>query len=102
MVPSVTSDLQVIHHAEAKAVAMAAIEAFKENDAVKYVSAVASRVLRTSNPIETVFATEASNGARQRCVFSDDRNTDRCGPHEGEDVARALGREPVVAHHRRC
>jgi hypothetical protein len=49
MVPSVKSDLRVIHHAETKAAAMAAIEAFKENDAVKFVPAVGSRVLRTSN-----------------------------------------------------
>jgi putative transposase len=70
MVPSVKSDLQVIYHAEAKVAAMAAIEAFKENDAVKYVSAVASRVLRTSNPIETVFATVKHRTVRAKGPLS--------------------------------
>jgi hypothetical protein len=70
MVPSIKSDLQVIHHAETKAAAMAAIEAFKENDAVKYVPAVASRVLRTSNPIETVFATVRHRTVRAKGALS--------------------------------
>ena len=124
MVPSVKSDLQEIHHAETKAAAMAAIEVFKENDAVKYVPAVACLTknvyellaffdfsaehwdhLRTSNPIESVFATVRHRTVRTKGALSQtDRKTDglRCGPHEGEDVAQALGCEPVVAHHRRC
>lgn len=70
MVPSVKSDLQEIHHAETKAAAMAAIEAFKEKYAVKYVPAVASRVLRTSNPIESVFATVRHRTVRTKGALS--------------------------------
>lgn len=76
MGPAVKSDLQDIHHAEIKATALAAIEVFKEKYGIKYAPAVACLTkdtwallaffdfpaehwdhLRTSNPIESVFAT---------------------------------------------
>ena len=76
MAPAVTSDLQDIHHAETKAAARAAIEVFKEKYEIKFAPAVACLTkdaeammtffdfpaehwdhLRTSNPVESVFAT---------------------------------------------
>ena len=76
MSPAVTSGLQDIHHAETKAAALAATEVFTEKYGVKYSPAVACLTrdtgalltffdvpaehrdhLRTSNPVESVFAT---------------------------------------------
>ena len=76
MGPAVTSELQDIHHAETKAAARAAIAVFTEKHGVKYAPAVACLTrdadalltffdcpaehwdhLRTSNPVESVFAT---------------------------------------------
>ena len=76
MAPAVTSDLQDIHHAETKAAALVANKVFTEKYEVKYGPAAADLTkdaealltffdvpaerwdhLRTSNPVESVFAT---------------------------------------------
>ena len=76
MAAAVKADLQEIHHAETKAAARAAINLFHEKYGIKYAPAVACLTkdeeallafydfpaehwdhLRTSNPIESVFAT---------------------------------------------
>ena len=85
MSPAVTSGLQDIHHAETKAAALAATEVFTEKYGVKYSPAVACLTrdtgalltffdvpaehrdhLRTSNPVESVFATARHRTARHR------------------------------------
>ena len=85
MSPAVTSGLQDIHHAETKAAALAATEVFTEKYGVKYSPAVACLTrdtgalltffdvpaehrdhLRTSNPVESVFATVRHRTARHR------------------------------------
>ena len=89
MAPAVTSDLQDIHHAETKAAARAAIEVFKEKYGVKYGPAVACLTkdtealltffdcpaehwdhLRTSNPVESVFATVRHRTVRTKGALS--------------------------------
>jgi len=89
MAPAVTSDLQDIHHAETKAAARAAIEVFKEKYGAKYAPAVACLTkdtealltffdcpaehwdhLRTSNPIESVFATVRHRTVRTKGALS--------------------------------
>ena len=76
MQPAVTADLREISHAETRAAALAALETFKEKYAAKYQRGVACLTkdtgallafydfpaehwdhLRTSNPIESAFAT---------------------------------------------
>jgi len=87
--PAVKSDLQNIHHAETRADALQAIETFKEKYGVKYAPAVACLTknvdalltfydfpaehwdhLRTSNPIESVFATVRHRTVRTKGALS--------------------------------
>ena len=89
MAPAVKSDLQNIHHAETRADALQAIETFKEKYGVKYAPAVACLTknvdalltfydfpvehwdhLRTSNPIESVFATVRHRTVRSKGALS--------------------------------
>lgn len=89
MGPAVKSDLHDIHHAETKAAALAAIEVFKEKYGAKYAPAVACLTkdtgallaffdfpaehwdhLRTSNPIESVFATVRHRTVRTKGALS--------------------------------
>ena len=86
---TVKADLQEIHHAETKAAAQAAINVFKEKYGIKYVPAVACLAkdeeallafydfpaehwdhLRTSNPIESVFATVRHRTVRTKGALS--------------------------------
>jgi putative transposase len=90
MAPTVKSDLQNIHHAETRADAMQAIETFKEKFGAKYASAVTCLTkdvealltffdfpaehwdhLRTSNPIESVFATVRHRTVRTKGALSE-------------------------------
>jgi transposase-like protein len=89
MAATVKADLQEIHHAETKAAAQAAINVFKEKYGMKYVPAVACLAkdeevllafydfpaehwdhLRTSNPIESVFATVRHRTVRTKGALS--------------------------------
>jgi putative transposase len=89
MQPSVCSDLRDVHHAETRAAALAAIETFKEKYGVKYARAVTCLTrdteallafydfpaehwdhLRTSNPIESVFATVRHRTVRTKGALS--------------------------------
>ena len=89
MAPAVTSDLQDIHHAETKAAALAAIAVFTEKYGVKFAPAVACLTkdtealltffdcpaehwdhLRTSNPVESVFATVRHRTVRTKGALS--------------------------------
>jgi putative transposase len=89
MAAAVKSDLQEIHHAETKAAARGAIDVFNEKYAVKYASAVTCLIkdeeallafydfpaehwdhLRTSNPIESVFATVRHRTVRTKGALS--------------------------------
>lgn len=89
MAATVKADLQEIHHAETKAAAQAAINVFKEKYAIKYAPAVACLAkdeeallafydfpaehwdhLRTSNPIESVFATVRHRTVRTKGALS--------------------------------
>ena len=86
---TVKADLQEIHHAETKAAAQAAINVFKEKYGIKYAPAVACLAkdeeallafydfpaehwdhLRTSNPIESVFATVRHRTVRTKGALS--------------------------------
>jgi len=89
MAPAVKSDLQDIHHAEPRADALQAIETFKEKYGAKYAPAVTCLTkdidallafydfpaehwdhLRTSNPIESVFATVRHRTVRAKGALS--------------------------------
>jgi putative transposase len=89
MAPAVTSDLQDIHHAETKAAALIAIRVFTEKYEVKYGPATACLTkdaeamltffdfpaehwdhLRTSNPVESVFATVRHRTVRTKGALS--------------------------------
>ena len=89
MAPAVTSDLQDIHHAETKAEALAAIAVFTEKYGAKYAPAVTCLTkdtealltffdfpaehwdhLRTSNPVESVFATVRHRTVRTKGALS--------------------------------
>jgi transposase-like protein len=89
MAPAVKSDLKNIHHAETRADAMAAVETFKEKYGVKYAPAVTCLTkdvdpllafydfpaehwdhLRTSNPVESVFATVRHRTVRTKGALS--------------------------------
>jgi len=89
MAATVKADLQEIHHAETKAAAQAAINVFKEKYGIKYAPAVACLAkdeeallafydfpaehwdhLRTSNPIESVFATVRHRTVRTKGALS--------------------------------
>ena len=89
MAPAVTSDLQDIHHAETKAAALVAIKVFTEKYEVKYGPAAACLTkdaeamltffdfpaehwdhLRTSNPVESVFATVRHRTVRTKGALS--------------------------------
>jgi len=89
MAAQVKADLQEIHHAETKAAAQAAINVFKEKYGIKYAPAVACLAkdeepllafydfpaehwdhLRTSNPIESVFATVRHRTVRTKGALS--------------------------------
>ena len=89
MAPAVTSDLQNIHHAETKAEALVAIKVFTEKYEVKYGPAAACLTkdaeamltffdfpaehwdhLRTSNPVESVFATVRHRTVRTKGALS--------------------------------
>ena len=89
MQPAVSSDLRDIHHAETRAAALAAIETFQEKYGVKYARAVTCLTkdteallafydfpaehwdhLRTSNPIESVFATVRHRTVRSKGALS--------------------------------
>ena len=89
MAPAVKSDLQNIHHAQTHADAVQAIETFKEKYGMKYAPAVACLTknvdalltfydfpvehwdhLRTSNPIESVFATVRHRTVRTKGALS--------------------------------
>jgi putative transposase len=89
MQPSACSGLRDVHHAETRAAALAAIETFKEKYGVKYARAVTCLTkdteallafydfpaehwdhLRTSNPIESVFATVRHRTMRTKGALS--------------------------------
>jgi len=89
MQPAVTGDLREVSHAETRAAALAAIETFKEKYAAKYERGVACLTkdaealltfydfpaehwdhLRTSNPIESVFATVRHRTVRSKGALS--------------------------------
>ena len=89
MQPAVISDLRDIHHAETRAAALTAIETFKEKYGAKYERGVVCLVkdaeallafydfpadhwdhLRTSNPIESVFATVRHRTVRTKGALS--------------------------------
>jgi len=89
MQPAVTADLREISHAETRAAALAAIETFREKYAAKYERGVACLTkdteallafydfpaehwdhLRTSNPIESVFATVRHRTVRTKGALS--------------------------------
>lgn len=89
MQPAVTADLREISHAETRAAALAAIETFREKYAAKYERGVACLTkdteallafydfpaehwdhLRTSNPIESVFATARHRTVRTKGALS--------------------------------
>ena len=89
MQPAVTADLREISHAETRAAALTAIEVFKEKYAAKYARGVTGLTkdseallafydfpaehwehLRTSNPIESVFATVRHRTVRTRGALS--------------------------------
>ncbi len=89
MQPTVKADLQEIHHAETKDKARASITLFEEKYGIKYAPAVACLVkdaeallafydfpaeqwdhLRTSNPIESVFATVRHRTVRMKGALS--------------------------------
>lgn len=89
MAPAVKSDLQNIHHAETRADAIQAIEAFKEKYGAKFERAVTCLTkdtdalltfydfpaehwdhLRTSNPVESVFATVRHRTVRTKGALS--------------------------------
>jgi len=89
MGPAVKSDLHDIHHAGTKAAALAAVETFKAKYGVKFAPAVACLSkdtealltffdlpaehwdhLRTSNPIESVFATVRHRTVRTKGALS--------------------------------
>jgi len=89
MQPAVTADLREISHAATRAAALAAIETFKEKYGAKYARGVACLTkdteallafyefpaehwdhLRTSNPIESVFATVRHRTVRTKGALS--------------------------------
>ena len=89
MAPAAKSDLQNIHHAETRTDAVAAIETFKKKYGLKYAPAVTCLTkdvdpllafydfpaehwdhLRTSNPIESVFATVRHRTVRTKGALS--------------------------------
>jgi putative transposase len=89
MAPAVKADLHNVHHAETRAAALAAVATFKEKYGVKYAPAVACLSkdidalltfydfpaehwdhLRTSNPIESVFATVRHRTVRTKGSLS--------------------------------
>jgi putative transposase len=89
MQPAVTADLREISHAETRAAALAAIETFKEKYTAKYERGVTCLTkdtdamltfydfpaehwdhLRTSNPIESVFATVRHRTVRTKGALS--------------------------------
>ena len=89
MHPAVTADLREISHAETRAAALAAIETFREKYVAKYARGVACLTkdadallsfydfpaehwdhLRTSNPIESVFATVRHRTVRTKGALS--------------------------------
>ena len=89
MLPAVTADLREISHAETRVAARAAIETFKQKYAAKYARGVACLTkdteallafydfpaehwdhLRTSNPIESVFATVRHRTVRTKGALS--------------------------------
>jgi putative transposase len=89
MAPTVKADLQEIHHAETKAKARASIKLFEEKYGIKYAPAVNCLIkdeeallafydfpaeqwdhLRTSNPIESVFATVRHRTVRMMGALS--------------------------------
>lgn len=89
MAPAVKSDLQNIHHAETRADAVAAVETLKEKYGAKYAPAVTCLTkdvdallafydfpaehwdhLRTSNPVESVFATVRHRTVRTKGALS--------------------------------
>jgi putative transposase len=89
MAPMVKADLQEIHHAETKAKARASIKLFEEKYGIKYAPAVNCLIkdeeallafydfpaeqwdhLRTSNPIESVFATVRHRTVRMKGALS--------------------------------
>ena len=89
MHPAVTADLREISHAETRAAALAAIETFREKYAAKYARGVTCLTkdadillsfydfpaehwdhLRTSNPIESVFATVRHRTVRTKGALS--------------------------------
>ena len=89
MAPAVKVDLQNIHHAETRADAVAALETFREKYRVKYAPAATCLTkdvdallafydfpaehwdhLRTSNPVESVFATVRHRTVRTKGALS--------------------------------
>jgi transposase-like protein len=89
MAPAVKSDLKNIHHAETRADAVAAVETFKQKYGVKYAPAATCLTkdveallafydfpaehwdhLRTSNPVESVFATVRHRTVRTKGALS--------------------------------
>jgi transposase-like protein len=89
MQPGITADLREISHAETRAAALAAIETFREKYAAKFARGVACLTkdteallafydfpaehwdhLRTSNPIESVFATVRHRTVRTKGALS--------------------------------
>lgn len=89
MTPAVKSELENIHHAETRANAVSAVETFREKYGVKYAPAVTCLIkdigpllafydfpaehwdhLRTSNPVESVFATVRHRTVRTKGALS--------------------------------
>ena len=120
---TVKADLQEIHHAETKTAARAAINVFKEKYGVKYAPAVACLAkdegallafydfpaehwdhLRTSNPIESVFATVRHRTVRTKGALSQ-KTVKMIGLHAHpggvENLAQIERRKSVASAHRK-
>ncbi len=117
-------DLREIHGAPTRAAAEVAIGIFVEKYGAKYAKAAECLTkdrdallaffdfpaehwdhLRTSNPIESVFATVRHRTVRtKRLPVVDHRTPDGVQARHGrlEDLAEAEGREPVAEDRRRC
>ena len=117
------TDLREIYGAPTRAAAAAAIDVFADKYGVKYEKAVACLTkdqeallaffdfpaehwdhLRTSNPIESVFATVRHRTVRTKGALSaKDRQTHgvQTGRRRRENMAAIEGRKPVAKGHRR-
>ena len=127
--PAVTSDLQDIHHAGTKAAALAAIAVFTEKYRARYAPAVTCLTrdtgalltfldvpaehrdhLRTSDPVESVFATVRHRAAfrhrtlrPKRALSQKNRDADGLHPRAGcgEEMTPPEGCKSGATRHRR-